>query len=828
MKNLLLLLLSVFIFSVSYGQQPGNIDLSFNANDAGYGLWDGANTRVDESAIQNDGKIIIGGAFTSYGTTWINKIARLHTDGSIDTSFNAYLPAEVKAISALFIQPDGKILIGGSQGFYDFYLARLNSDGSFDTNFNHTIVDSGSVEVITMQQDGKILVGGYFGSYDSPGIQRFFPDGTLDTTFNVGGNLWVTTIALQEDGKIIIGGPFNYYNLIEVNNIARLNTDGSLDTSFNIGTGFQIGTSGNPGAGTSKIEVLQNGKILICGSFDNYNGIPVKGITQLNPDGSIDNSFNSQFNNYFRLDLTSFLKQPNGKIIISGDFQEIQWGSFITRTVRLNPDGTIDTSFSVPPIEYENNEGRAYNIMSQNSQSDGKIVISGAFTSFNGVGRNSIARLNDDGSLDLSFSTGMGTGAKNSITTSCLQSDGKIIIGGNFGWYNGVVRKKLARLNPDGSVDLGFSSGVGADYSVLAVAVQSDGKILVGGSFSSYSGVSRNGLVRLNPDGSTDMDFNPAIPTYGTVYTILLQPNGKIFVGGSFGSTNNCMRLNSDGTVDSTFNLINNSNYRVFASVFQPDGKIIIGGNFISFNNIARNHLARLNSDGSLDINFNPENSSNFFVTSVALQSDERILVGGATYANTGFLSRLNSDGSEDSSFNIGFGPNNIVNAILTQPNGKIIIAGVFTRFDTSESAYIARLNSGGGLDTTFDVGGGANNLINTAHLQADGKIIIAGTFTAYDATGRNRIARIYGGDGLATPDFEADNKVLFYPNPAINKITVKSNVKTVDFFSIEGKQFPSKLENNDVDLSHLTRGVYLIRITTDEGLVITQKLVKN
>lgn len=828
MKNHLLLLVSVFIFSISYGQQPGNIDLSFNANDAGYGLWDGANTRVDESAIQNDGKIIIGGAFTSYGTTWINKIARLHTDGSIDTSFNAYLPAEVKAISALFIQPDGKILIGGSQGFNDFYLTRLNADGSFDTSFNHSIVDYGSVEVIAMQQDGKILVGGYFGSYDSPGIQRFFPDGTLDTTFNVGGNLWVTTIALQEDGKIIIGGPFNYYNSIEVNNIARLNTDGSLDTSFNIGTGFQIGTSGNPGAGTSKIEVLQNGKILICGSFDNYNGIPVKGITQLNPDGSIDNSFNSQFNNHFRLDLTSFLKQPNGKIIISGDFQEIQWGSFITRTVRLNPDGSIDTSFSVPPIEYENNEGRAYNIMSQNSQSDGKIVISGAFTSFNGVGRNSIARLNDDGSLDLSFSTGMGTGAKNSITTSCLQSDGKIIIGGDFGWYNGVVRKKLARLNPDGSVDLGFSSGIGADYSVLAVAVQSDGKILVGGSFSSYSGISRNGLVRLNPDGSTDMDFNPAIPTYGTVYTILIQPNGSVFVGGNFGSTNNCMRLNSDGTVDGTFNLINNSNYRVFSSVLQPDGRIIIGGNFTSFNNIARNHLARLNSDGSLDVNFNPENSSNFFVTSVALQSDGKILVGGATYANTGFLSRLNSEGSEDSSFNTGFGPNNIVNAILPQTDGKIIIAGVFTNFDTSANKYLARINNGGGIDSTFVLGLGANNLINSALLQDDGKIIIAGTFTAYDATGRNRIARIYGGNPLSNATFEAKEAVLFYPNPTNDKIILNINAKRVRLFSLDGKLFPSTLENNEVDLSGFYKGIYLVQITNSDNHTLTRKVVKN
>lgn len=827
MKNRLLFLLSVFIFSVSYSQQPGNIDLAFNANDVGYGLWDGANTRVDESTIQSDGKIIIGGAFTSYGTTWINKIARLHTDGSIDTSFNSYLPAEVKAISALFIQPDGKILIGGSQGFNDFYLARLNADGSFDTSFNHTIIDYGSVEVIAMQQDGKILVGGYFGSYDSPGIQRFFPDGTLDTTFNVGGNLWVTTIALQEDSKIIIGGPFNYYNLIEVNNIARLNTDGSLDTSFNTGTGFQIGTSHNSGAGTSKIEVLQNGKILICGSFDNYNGIPVKGITQLNPDGSIDNSFNSQYNNYFRLDLTSFLKQPNGKIIISGDFQEIQWGSFITRTVRLNPDGTIDTSFSVPPIEYENNEGRAYNIMSQNSQSDGRIVVSGAFTSFNGVGRNSIARLNDDGSLDLSFSTGMGTGAKNSITTSCLQSDGKIIIGGDFGWYNGVVRKKLARLNPDGSVDLGFSSGVGADASVLAVAVQSEGKILVGGSFTNYSGSVRNALVRLNSDGSTDTDFITPI-TSGRIRCILIQPDGKIFVGGNFGASKNCIRLNPDGSLDTGFNNLNNSNYDVFTAVLQSDGEIIIGGNFSNFNGVTRNHIARLNSNGNLDLDFNPVLNSNFFVTNLAIQTDGKILVGGATYANTGFLSRLNVDGSEDNSFNTGFGPNNIVNAILPQSDGKIIIAGVFTNFDTSANKYIARINSGGGIDSTFVVGLGANNLINSALLQADGKIILAGTFTAYDETGRNRIARIYGGNPLATATFEDIEAVIFHPNPTNDKIILNINTKAVSLLSLDGKLFPSKLKNNEVDLSGFSKGIYLIRITTEKDRVIMKKLVKN
>jgi uncharacterized delta-60 repeat protein len=826
MKTIALFVL-FFICRITSAQQSGSIDLTFNANDVGYGLWDGANIKIDASVIQTDGKIIIGGAFTTYSSTWINKIARLNTDGSIDTSFNAFLPAEVQGISAIFIQPDGKILIGGNQGSNDFYLARLNADGSFDTSFNHNIIDYASVQVITMQQDGKILVGGYFGSYDSPGIQRFFPDGTLDSSFNAGGNLWVTTIAIQEDGKIIIGGPFNYYNLIEVNNIARLNTDGSLDTSFNIGTGFQIGTSHTPGANTSKIQVLENGKMLICGSFDNYNGTPAKGIIQLNADGSIDNSFNSQYNSYFRLDLKSFLRQANGKIIISGDFNETQWGAFTTRTVRLNPDGSIDTSFNVMPIEYENNEGRSYSFTSLNSQSDGQIIVGGAFTSFNGIGRNGIARINNNGSLDLSFSTGMGTGAKNSITSSCLQSDGKIIIGGDFGWYNGVVRKKLARLNSDGSVDLGFSSGVGANYSVLAVAVQTDGKILVGGSFNNYSGISRNALVRLNSDGSIDTDFIPSISSYGRVNCILIQPDGKIFAGGYFGTTRNCIRLNPDGSLDSGFTALNNSNYDVFTAILQPNGKMIIGGNFNSFNGIVRNHIARINSDGTLDVDFNPVLYSTSFVTCLSIQTDGKILVGGSSGIR-GSLVRLNLDGTTDTTFTIGAGPNNIVNTMIIQPDDKIIVAGVFTRFNDTPMNYITRLNADGSLDDSFTVGLGANNIIETTIMQADGKVIIAGSFTAYDAIGRNRIARINATDTLSNVYFKSGDAVIFYPNPTENRMHFNQNIKAISVFSLEGKQFPSILKNNEVDLSHLSRGIYMIHIITENNHVLKQKLVKN
>jgi len=267
-------------------------------------------------------------------------------------------------------------------------------------------------------------------------------------------------------------------------------------------------------------------------------------------------------------------------------------------------------------------------------QQDGKIIVGGYFTSNNGISRNSIARLNPDGSLDNTFDPGLGFNGL--VYSLFLQQDGKIIVGGYFTSYNGITRNMIARLNSDGSLDNTFDPGLGFNYQVQSLSPQRDGKIIVGGSFTSYNGISRNKIVRLNLDGSLDNTFDPGLgfEVGVVVYSLFPQQDGKIIVGGDFYtykgiSRNRIARLNPDGSLDNTFDPGSGFIGVVFNLFSQQDGKIIVGGYFTSYNGITRNMIARLNSDGSLDNTFDPGSGFDDAVYSLFPQQDGKIIVGG-------------------------------------------------------------------------------------------------------------------------------------------------------------------------------------------------------
>jgi uncharacterized delta-60 repeat protein len=244
MKKLLLFLIALVLHLPLLHAQDGSNDLSFNADKINLG--DGPNSTIQTTAIQADGKIIIGGFFTSYNGTAINRIARLNADGSLDTGFNPGMGAN-NTITTTAIQADGKIIIGGGFTSYNGtainLIARLNADGSLDTSFNPGTGANSAITTTAIQADGKIIIGGAFTSYNGTAINRIArlnADGSLDTGFNpgMGANNTISTTAIQADGKIIIGGAFTSYNgTVARNRIARLNADGSLDTGFNPGTG---------------------------------------------------------------------------------------------------------------------------------------------------------------------------------------------------------------------------------------------------------------------------------------------------------------------------------------------------------------------------------------------------------------------------------------------------------------------------------------------------------------------------------------------------------------------------------------------------------------
>jgi uncharacterized delta-60 repeat protein len=269
-----------------------------------------------------------------------------------------------------------------------------------------------------------------------------------------------------------------------------------------------------------------------------------------------------------------------------------------------------------------------------------------------------VARLNTDGSLDTSF-LATGTGADDFVDSIAVQSDGKILIGGYFRSYNGASRGYVARLNTNGSLDASFLSttGTGPNDLVESMAVQNDGKILIGGDFITwyfnYNGTSRGYVARLNTDGNLDTGF-------------LATGAGASFL--------------------------------VYSVAVQSDGKILIGGHFYTYNGTSRGHVARLNTDGSLDTGFLATGAgTNYFVESVAVQSDGKILIGGdfSTFNGTsrGCVARLNSDGSLDTGFlATGTGADSVVNSIAVQSDGKILIGGIFTTYNGTSRGHMARL----------------------------------------------------------------------------------------------------------------------------------------
>jgi len=383
------------------------------------------------------------------------------------------------------------------------------------------------------------------------------------------------------------------------------------------------------------------------------------------------------------------------------------------------PPGGVDVTYS----PFAGCNGDVYGLV---LQTNNQLLVAGDYTMVNGVPRQRIARLNADGSLDNSFSLPTSAmGAGDQIRALAVQSDGRIVVGGYFTNFNSVVMKRIARLNYDGSLDSQFNPGSGADSPVYAVAetfVNGDRKIVVGGGFSLLNGRVVNGIGRLNDDGTPDTAFNAGgLGANGTVYALAVYPTnspfaGRVVIGGDFTQVNginagHIARLNADGSMDPTFtNASASDSVRVIA--IQPDGQILAGGLFTSVNgNTNFNHIARLNSaDGSADSSFTPGLGANDEVLSIALQTDNRMVLGGLFTRCSGVtrnaITRLNPDGTVDPTINFGPGADGFVGAVVVQestivgyptnvPDEKIVIGGGFTHYFGEAHSHLARIYGG-------------------------------------------------------------------------------------------------------------------------------------
>ncbi len=881
----------------------GSLDATFSLESIGRPLV---------SAVQKDGKIVIGGTFTTVGGVTHNHLARLNPDGSVDTSF---APDFNGLVLSLAIQPaDQKILVAGTfttiGGETRNYIARLNPSGTIDSEFNPNA--NAQVATVVLQSDGKILIGGSFTTLQPIGITaaltrnyitRLTATGQLDTGFLPNANSTVYAIQVQTDGKILVGGVFTAFtpgvDLTPVtttnkdgttttttptststarNALARLNADGSLDTAFNP----------TPNSTVNAIQVQSDGKILIAGVFNTLHPnlgtdtLQRNRIARLNTDGTVDSTYDPDANNT----ILSLVLQPDGKALIGGAFTTLTSGGSSSTNppnytlrkyaARLNTDGTVDAGFNLDLNEIGGNRVDSWSL-----QPDGKILIGGAFTSLQPIGAparvpaNHFARLTAAGALDSTFQPGIGGTPSGLVSALVVQPDGKILAAGNFSGLGGATTANLARFTPQGTVDTGFSTTLAADGAINAVlvrpgvttvqpqspglawlnldgtlrasfapdanskitgsvdvfAIQPDGSVIAGGTFTTATGIPGPNLVRFTPNGSLDANFGPG--PNGAVEAIAIQPDGKIVVGGTFttiasANRNFVARLNPDGTIDPAFDP--HASGRVNAIAVQADGNIVIGGAFTTVNpnvvttttittvtntpnagnstatknntgggnttttvstvdgtttttvvstnqdDIARNYLARLTSAGKVDTNYNPSPSST--VNAILLQADGRAIIGGQF---TGFqpgatgnvttrnhLARLNTDGSIDTVYDPN--ANDSVSTLALFVDGKVIAGGAFTSVAPNGGGgytrnYLARFNTDGSLDQNFDPS--PNGLVSAIVVQGDAKIVFGGQFTTVQPNGattttvRNRVARVDFSGALDTSfDPNADSNV--------------------------------------------------------------------
>ena len=721
-----------------YNEQPaqgitrlnkdGLLDPSFHASTVYPGGVSNVGT-VNDIALQPDGKMIIVGTFNYVNGVEIKRVARLNTDGSLDNSFNVGEGAN-NDVSRVYIQPDGKVILIGLFSLFNLAthnnIVRLNANGSIDNSFQ---IPTGFTFIndLAIQPDGKILIAStYFdgtNTYKVP--MRLNANGSIDNTFSVlqstnNGYTNTYALALQQNGKILVGGAFTYVTGIgNFYYFLRLNPDGSIDNTFNPGTG--------PDSGVGRIQVNSQNEILITPTgygFESYDG-HTGTVAYLNADGSYKPTFYGACATQATPEIVRAAFASNGNILFAEES--------LYRLYSLRPNGGIDPTFNC-----RTGVGQKTNVILE--QADGKIMIGGAFSTYNGKKSSHLARLSANGTMDSVFSANIGIGPTIDnnvcgnevgneysaflapVNTIAIQADGKYLIAGEFRYFNGVqLDCPLVRLNTDGTLDTGFQPTIASQTSdSRSIHVLSDSKILV---------TMDDRVYRLHPDGYTDNTYNH-VGANGIINASALQPDGKLVIVGDFTGQsspymvyNHILRLNATGSIDYPFYTNIGSGAGGFAGatintvILQPDGKLFLSGHFSSFNGVACQSRIRLNSDGTIDPTFHVSTGDTVQIHSAALNSNGEFLLTGNFDTDqqelTGLI-KIDQNGDLDNTWNLDhsfyrFISNLIVPieekmAIAIQSDGKVLVGGAFTHFDGGVRNGLVRLAECYPMNTTQNV----------------------------------------------------------------------------------------------------------------------------
>jgi uncharacterized delta-60 repeat protein len=682
-----------------------------------------AGFQASKIALLADGKIL----YRSFGYGFSSQqpqLLRLNADGSPDVTFS--VSSQEFYIYDLAVQSDGKILLAQQalNSNQSNRIIRLNPDGSVDAGFTPPPLSNGLFVLSLLSTGSKIIVSVYEPSntFETPGrttIRQFNGDGSPDPSFTIqelGPVGAYTSATLQADGKILLAGSFETVGSVSRSQLARLNVDGTVDTTFNFGTGVGDAIVG--------AIPLPNGKIIIAGTFTQVNGVPRPRLARLNADGSLDTSFDPGTgpNGY----VGAITPRPDGSLLIGGTFSLFNGaacGGFAVVGSNGMPTSGVTATFGNPGSTQE-----------VHLQPDGKALVTGFFNNVNGLNQVNLTRLNPDGSSDTTFNSAVTV--LGFLTNLRLQPDGKILLWGQFDSINGStgsMMNKLTRLNADGSLDTSFTAPPLKGFIEEAV-VQTDGKIVIGGNFTEVGGVARTEIARLNADGSLDTSFNSDLQVdmgFGGIRYLAIQSSGKILVRGAIGNfVAGLFRLNTDGTTDPTFTPITTQTGFTSSPFFiRSDDRIVLVDG-------STNRLLRLLPDGTPDPDFTATTLPALFYFIIEPTPGDGILIGGGFYTDLSspvvqtpqiYLARFTSTGQRDTSLSVSFGITGDVRDAAVQNDGKILLAGPVqsvANTPVSSNLSLVRLNATLSDSCSFAVSptsfnfsqaGGTGNLTVTA-----------------------------------------------------------------------------------------------------------------
>lgn len=815
-------------------QNPGSLDASFN-----YGLGQDYSFQFNNEiasqpiaiAFQSN-KIIIGGSFAEYHGKPAPRIARIDENGVLDTTFQIGSGAggTNNFVESLAVDELGRVYVGGRFTSFNQVsvnrIVRLLSNGQVDNSFQTgTGVEcqTGSfvctVTDIKILPDNKILLVGWFDSYDGTQVGggvgtiiRLLEDGSLDPTFNNLNNFGggISDVEIMTDGSILVAGDFSVVNGQTRRKLLRLQSNGQVDESF-------PNHSYSGGVSIESVKTIlkrSDGKLLIGGDFQTINGISCKRFALLEANGQLNSSFNASIGpDYY---ISSLVALGNGNILVGGGFSS--WNNEIRSGIAfISQDGSLLPNY---PSLNSNGPGEVDYVIAFSTPNAGAL-LTGSLTSF--------SKLDNNGQIDSTFNPQVG--ANNFINFVYPLSSQKYLLGGYFSTYNGKKANKLCRIELSGELDQTFISPdfIGQDLMEINTALEMpNGKIWVGGKRDLGDTPPGLGLFRLNSNGTIDNTFAPDSGLYGTnnqviITKIIPVANNNVLVIGDFpyyigSGFRRILLLDSNGIRVPSFQPSSGANDLILDAI-STQSKLYLGGRFTTFNGIASSRFAALDlMTGNLLPDFQIGTGFNSNVISLALDDLGRILVGGNFINYKGQTAnriiQLNIDGSVNSNFASGSGFNVGVKKLVYTASGQILAAGLFTSYNNVpiNGSGLVKLSPEGVLDNNFIAKSNSTNF----YPEPSGTILIAGTILNYDNYSVGNILRIHNEDipeTISENSFVSEDISLF-PNPGqfYFSISTKVDIQEIEVSDLLGRKIETRrLDGNKVELINSKSGLYIV-----------------